>query len=63
VARWTRFALRFRWPILRIWLVVVLDRSDGELRVLYKIRNGSAGVRLKLERSIRRAGTAALGAT
>src|SRR6266542_1044928 len=91
MARWTRFVLRFRWPILAVWLVVLLagglatskltpllsntftvpgtdserartilqehfgDRSDGEFLVIYKIRNGSAGVRLKLERSIRRA--------
>src|SRR5438105_2682472 len=34
------------------------DRSDGEFLVIYKIRNGTAGVRLKLERSIRRAATA-----
>src|SRR6266545_2685683 len=91
MARWTRFVLRFRWPILAVWLVVLLagglatskltpllsntftvpgtdserartilqehfgDRSDGEFLVIYKIRNGSAGVRLKLERSIRSA--------
>ena len=90
MARWTRFVLRFRWPILAFWLVVLLaggfatskltpllsntftvpgtdserartilqdhfgDRSDGEFLVIYKIRNGTAGVRLKLERSIRR---------
>jgi uncharacterized membrane protein YdfJ with MMPL/SSD domain len=94
MARWTRFVLRFRWPILAFWLVVLLaggfayskltpllsntftvpgtdserartilqdhfgDRSDGEFLVIYKIRNGTAGVRLKLERSIRRAATA-----
>jgi uncharacterized membrane protein YdfJ with MMPL/SSD domain len=94
MARWTRLVLRFRWPILAFWLVVLLaggfayskltpllsntftvpgtdserartiledhfgDRSDGEFLVIYKIRNGSAGVRLKLERSIRRAATA-----
>src|ERR671934_1030225 len=34
------------------------DRSDGEFLIIYKIRNGTAGVRLKLERSIRRAATA-----
>src|SRR3954469_22936009 len=34
------------------------DRSDGEFLVIYKVRNGTAGVRLKLERSIRRATTA-----
>src|SRR5919204_3317930 len=94
MARWTRFVLRFRWPILAFWLVVALaggyatsklspllsntftvpgtdserartilqdhfgDRSDGEFLVIYKIRNGTAGVRLKLERSIRMAATA-----
>src|SRR5919198_1376096 len=94
MARWTRFVLRFRWPILAGWLVVLLaggfayskltpllsntftvpgtdserartilqdhfgDRSDGEFLIIYKIRNGTAGVRLKLERSIRRAATA-----
>src|ERR671937_3138663 len=94
VARWTRFLLRFRWPILGFWLAVLLaggyatsklspllsntftvpgtdserartilqdhfgDRSDGEFLIIYKIRNGTAGVRLKLERSIRRAATA-----
>ena len=34
------------------------DRSDGEFLVIFKIRNGTSGVRLKLERSIRRAATA-----
>src|SRR5438876_2414380 len=94
MARWTRAVLRFRWPILAFWLVVLLaggfatsrltpllsntftvpgtdserartilqdnfgDRSDGEFLVIYKIRNGTAGVRLKLERSIREAATA-----
>ena len=94
MARWTRLVLRFRWPILAFWLVVLLaggfayskltpllsntftvpgtdserartilqdhfgDRSDGEFLIIYKIRNGTAGVRLKLERSIRRAATA-----
>src|SRR6266511_3965516 len=84
MARWTRFVLGFRWPILGFWLVVLLvggfatskltpllsntftvpgtdserartilqehfgDRSDGEFLVIYKIRNGSAGVRLNL---------------
>jgi uncharacterized membrane protein YdfJ with MMPL/SSD domain len=24
MARWTRFVLRFRWPILGFWLVVLL---------------------------------------
>src|SRR5438477_3583824 len=94
MARWTRAVLRFRWPILAFWLVVLLaggfatfrltpllsntftvpgtdserartilqdhfgDRSDGEFLVIYKIRNGTAGVRLKLERSIRRTAAA-----
>src|SRR5919109_1817643 len=94
MARWTRLVLRFRWPILAFWLVVLLaggfalskltpllsntftvpgtdserartilqahfgDRSDGEFLIIYKVRNGTAGVRLKLERSIRRAATA-----
>jgi uncharacterized membrane protein YdfJ with MMPL/SSD domain len=98
VARWTRFALRFRWPILAFWLVVVLaggyafsklspllsntftvpgtdservrtilqrrfgDRSDGEFLVVYKIREGAAGVRLKLERATENAATAVPGA-
>jgi uncharacterized membrane protein YdfJ with MMPL/SSD domain len=98
VARWTRFVLRFRWPILGVWLVVLLaggyattkltpllsntftvpgtdserartilqehfgDRSDGEFLIIYKIRNGTAGVRLKLERSIHRAADAVPGA-
>lgn len=97
MARWTRFVLRFRWPILAIWLAALLagglattkltpllsntftvpgtdserartilqnhfgDRSDGEFLIIYKIRNGTAGVRLKLERSIRRAATAVPG--
>src|ERR671934_665286 len=34
------------------------DRSDGEFLIIYKVRNGTAGVRLKLERSIRAAATA-----
>jgi len=94
MARWTRFVLRFRWPVLAFWLVVLLaggfatskltpllsntftvpgtdserartvlqehfgDRSDGEFLIIYKVRNGTAGVHLKLERSIRRAATA-----
>ncbi len=37
------------------------DRSDGEFLVIYEIRNGTAGVRLKLERSIREAATAVPG--
>src|SRR6266567_3610973 len=91
MARWTGLVLRFRWPILAFWLVVLLaggvatskltpllsntftvpgtdserartilqdhfgDRSDGEFLVIYKVRNGSAGLRRKLERSIRKA--------
>jgi hypothetical protein len=35
------------------------DRSDGEFLIIYRIRNGTAGARLKLERSIR-AGAAAV---
>jgi uncharacterized membrane protein YdfJ with MMPL/SSD domain len=94
MARWTRLVLRFRWPVLAFWLVVLLaggfatskltpllsntftvpgtdserartilqdhfgDRSDGEFLIIYKVRNGTAGLRLKLERSIRRAATA-----
>ena len=94
MAGWTRLALRFRWPILAFWLVVLLaggiatakltpllsntftvpgtdserarsilqqhfgDRSDGEFLIIYKVRNGTAGVRLKLERSIRNAARA-----
>jgi uncharacterized membrane protein YdfJ with MMPL/SSD domain len=89
VRRWTRFVLRFRWPILALWIVVVLaggyatsklspllsntftvpgtdserartilqdhfgDRSDGEFLVVYEIRDGTAGARPRLERSIR----------
>ncbi|HSC74047.1 MAG TPA: MMPL family transporter [Gaiellaceae bacterium] len=91
---WTRAVLRFRWPILAVWLVILLlgavatsklpallsntftvpgsdserartilqdhfgDRSDGEFLVIYKVRNGTPGTRLKLERSIRRAARA-----
>src|SRR5919201_7132657 len=94
MARWTRVVLRFRWPVLCVWLVVLLvgiyatskltpllsntftvpgtdserareilqkhfgDRSDGEFLVVYSVRQGTAGVRLKLERSIREAATA-----
>ena len=94
MARWTRLVLRFRWPILGFWLVVLLAggfaaskltpllsntftvpgtdserarsilqqhfgaRSDGEFLVIFKVRNGTAGVRLKLERSIREAAKA-----
>jgi RND superfamily putative drug exporter len=94
VAAWTRFVLRFRWPILGFWVAVILaggfassklspllsntftvpgtdservrtilqgrfgDRSDGEFLIVYKVRDGSAGVRPKLEQSIRRAATA-----
>ena len=86
--------LRFRWPILGFWLIVLLaggyasskltpllqntftvpgtdserareilqkhfgDRSDGEFLVVFKIRNGTAGVRLELERRIREAARA-----
>jgi uncharacterized membrane protein YdfJ with MMPL/SSD domain len=91
MARWTRLVLRFRWPVLAFWFVVLLaggfatskltpllsntfsvpgtesepartilqdhfgDRSNGEFLIIYRVRNGTAGVRLKLERSIRRA--------
>jgi RND superfamily putative drug exporter len=91
---WTRAVLRFRWPILAAWLVLLLlgvvatsklpallsntftvpgsdserartilqdhfgDRSDGEFLVIYRVRNGTAGVGLKLERSIREAARA-----
>src|SRR4029453_1505885 len=94
---WTRMVLRFRWPILAAWFVILLaggiataklppllsntftvpgtdserartilqdhfgDRSDGEFLVIYRVRNGTAGVRLKLERSIQRAATAVPG--
>jgi RND superfamily putative drug exporter len=94
MAGWTRAVLRFRWPILAVWLVILLaggvatsklspllsntftvpgtdserartilqehfgDRSDGEFLVIYKVRNGTVGVRLKLERSIRQAARA-----
>jgi uncharacterized membrane protein YdfJ with MMPL/SSD domain len=94
VASWTRVVLRFRWPILGLWLVVLLaggyassklspllsntftvpgtdserarqilqqhfgDRSDGEFLVVYKIRDGTAGVTLRLERSLRQAAKA-----
>src|SRR6266849_5441309 len=86
--------MRFRWPILGAWLVVLLaggyatanlnpllsntftvpgtdserarailqrhfgDRSDGEFLVVYKIRNGTAGVSLRIERSLREAAKA-----
>jgi RND superfamily putative drug exporter len=86
--------LRFRWPILGAWLLILLaggvatakispllsntftvpgtdserartilqdhfgDRSDGEFLIIFQVRNGTAGVRLKLERSIRRAAEA-----
>jgi RND superfamily putative drug exporter len=94
VAAWTRLVLRFRWPILACWLVVLLaggyatakltpllsntftvpgtdserarsilqqhfgDRSDGEFLIVYKIRNGTAGVRLRIERSLQEAAKA-----
>jgi uncharacterized membrane protein YdfJ with MMPL/SSD domain len=97
MARWTRFVLRFRWPILGFWLVVLLaggyanaklspllsntftvpgtdserarsilqqhfgDRSDGEFLIVFKIRDGTAGVSLALERSIRNAAKAVPG--
>src|SRR5436190_65155 len=34
------------------------DRSDGEFLIIYRVRNGTAGARLKLERSIRQAARA-----
>src|SRR5947207_14187588 len=34
------------------------DRSDGEFLIIYRFRNGTAGARLKLERSIRQAARA-----
>src|SRR5438876_11304724 len=37
------------------------DRSDGEFLIIYKIRNGTAGVRLPLERSTQRGATAVPG--
>ena len=94
MAGWTRVVLRFRWPILAVWLVILLaggiataklspllsntftvpgtdserartilqdhfgDRSDGEFLIIYQVRNGTAGARLKLERSIRQAARA-----
>src|SRR5690242_18526576 len=94
MAGWTRVVLRFRWPILAVWLVILLaggiataklspllsntftvpgtdserartilqdhfgDRSDGEFLIIYQVRNGTLGARLKLERSIRRAARA-----
>jgi putative drug exporter of the RND superfamily len=94
MARWTRAVLRFRWPILAVWLLILLaggvatakiapllsntftvpgtdserartilqerfgDRSDGEFLIIFQVRNGTAGVRLKLERSIRQAAQA-----
>jgi uncharacterized membrane protein YdfJ with MMPL/SSD domain len=90
--------LRFRWPVLALWLAVILaggyasaklspllsntftvpgtdserartilqdhfgDRSDGEFLVIYKIRNGAADLRPRLERSIREGATAVPGA-
>src|SRR5437588_11362801 len=34
--RWTRFVLRFRWPVLALWLVVLLagGYSSGKLNAL-----------------------------
>jgi uncharacterized membrane protein YdfJ with MMPL/SSD domain len=97
VARWTRFVLRFRWPILVFWLAVILAggyassklnpllsntftvpgtdservrttlqhrfgaRSDGEFLIVYEARDGAAGLRPELERSIRRAAAAVPG--
>ena len=97
MAGWTRFVLRFRWPILALWLVVLVaggvatgkltpllsntftvpgtdserartilqdrfgDRSDGEFLIIYRIRNGTAGVSLKLEQSIREGARAVPG--
>ena len=97
MARWTRFVLRFRRPILAFWLVVLLaggygfsklspllsntftvpgtdservrtilqdrfgDRSDGEFLVVYKVREGAAGVRPKLERATQNAAQAVPG--
>jgi uncharacterized membrane protein YdfJ with MMPL/SSD domain len=94
MAGWTRVVLRFRWPILAAWLLILLagglattklppllsntftvpgtdserartilqdhfgDRSDGEFLIIYRVRNGTAGTRLKLERSIRDAAKA-----
>jgi putative drug exporter of the RND superfamily len=94
VASWTRFVVRFRWPILGLWLVVLLaggyasskvspllsntftvpgtdserarqilqqhfgDRSDGEFLVVYRVREGTAGVTLRLERSLQQAAKA-----
>jgi putative drug exporter of the RND superfamily len=94
VASWTRFVVRFRWPILGVWLVVLLaggyasskvspllsntftvpgtdserarqilqqhfgDRSDGEFLVVYRVREGTAGVTLRLERSLQQAAKA-----
>src|SRR3954462_7227943 len=37
------------------------DRSDGEFLINYRVRNGTPGTRLKLERSIRRAAHAVPG--
>jgi putative drug exporter of the RND superfamily len=33
VARWTRFVLRYRWPILALWLVVVLAGGYGAAKL------------------------------
>src|SRR3954466_12297071 len=97
MGRWTRVVLRFRWPILASWLVILLagavattrlppllsntftvpgtdserartilqhhfgDRGGGEFLIVYRVRNGAPGTRLKLERSIRRAARAVPG--
>src|SRR5438309_3646956 len=94
MAALARFVLRFRWPILGFWLVVLLaggfassrltpllsntftvpgtdseqartilqkhfgDRSDGEFLVVYRITNGTAGVSLRIEQSLREAAKA-----
>jgi putative drug exporter of the RND superfamily len=94
VARWTRFVVRLRWPVLGFWLIVLLgggyastrlspllqntftvpgtdserarhileqrfgDRSDGEFLVIYRVRQESAGVLPRLERSIQGAAKA-----
>ncbi len=94
MARWTRVVLRFRWPVLGFWLIVLLaggyastrlspllqntftvpgtdserarnilaghfgDRSDGEFLVIYKVRQRSTGLHLRLDRSIRDAAKA-----
>jgi trehalose monomycolate/heme transporter len=39
VARWTRFALRFRWPILGVWLVVLLAGGVAASRLTPLLSN------------------------